>query len=98
MCWLGDSDYACRRFVDSLLNVPSSLVVHAFVRFLFGFCENIFMAPRWWEGLSQDNREALRHKLQMEASPDESPSPRCLADDGLRVANWEIASVQVIGG
>lgn len=84
--------------MDSLLRLPQALIPHAFVRFVFGFCENIFMSPRWWESLSQDHQEGLRLRMQTEASLDEAPSPNCLLDDGRRVANWRIASLEVIGG
>jgi len=96
--WLRNSDDACQRFVDSLLRLPQALIPHAFARFLFGFCENIFISPSWWESLSQNDREGLRLRMQTEASPDVPPSPDCLMDDGRRAVNWQIASVQVMGG
>jgi hypothetical protein len=96
--WLKNSDPTCRRFVDSLLRQPQALIPHAFVRLVFGFCENIFMSPRWWENLGQKDREALRLRVQTEASPDEVPSPNCLKDDGQRLVDWQIRSVQVLDG
>jgi hypothetical protein len=91
--WLGNSNTACLRLVDSLLRMPQALIPHAFVRFVFGFCENVFIAPRWWESLSQEDREGLRQRMQTEASFDQAPSPTSLADDRRRVVNWQIESI-----
>jgi SEC-C motif-containing protein len=95
--WLRNSDTSCQRFVDSLVRLPLPLIPHAFIRLVFGFCENIFLSPTWWEGLSQDDREGLRRRMQ-EASLDQPPSPVCLADDGRRIVDWQIASLQAMGG
>jgi|HubBroStandDraft_5_1064220.scaffolds.fasta_scaffold264279_1 hypothetical protein len=69
--------------------------VRVFVCFVFGFCENIFIAPNWWEGLPAKDQEALRLRMQNEASIDLAPSESCLKDDGLRLVDWEISSVQI---
>jgi hypothetical protein len=64
---------------------------------LFGsssdFAKTLSIAPRWWESLSQEDRDGLRQRMQTEASFDQAPSPTSLADDRRRVVNWQIESI-----
>lgn len=90
--WSPDSDDSCQRLLASLLAMPDKDVPHAIVRFLFEFCENMFVSPVWWEGLGHESRNSLQKRLTNGASPFSPRSHKCLLDDGLRVVSWQVQS------
>lgn len=53
--------------------------------------ENTFASPRWRESLKPEERDALERSTGKAASQ-ENREPRCLKEDGLRVARWKIVA------
>ena len=60
--WLSEHDQTCQAFVKSVVAIPNHSVVKALLRFFFSFCENIHIAPEWWEGQSAQSRQALLNR------------------------------------
>lgn len=54
--WLQHSDHSCVPFIESLAEISNGALADCLVRFLFEFCENIHMAPDWWESLPRKHR------------------------------------------
>lgn len=88
--WLEDSDISCSRFVDSSRNTDDAKMTDALIRFSFEFCENVFMSPDWWEGLSEENRATLIRRLNIGASPFEERHQNCLVEDNHHYDTWKV--------
>jgi hypothetical protein len=91
--WLPDSAEVAVPFVRSLDQIQADRKADAIVRFLFEHCENIYMAPDWWEGLGEEPRQRLLDKLNQSANPFKARDPNCLAEDGMKYANWGCKNV-----
>ncbi len=87
--WLNDSVIG-NRFIRSLDMLSNTEIPHAIVRFVFEFFENTYFAPDWWESLTQEQQECLRHRLNLAVDPLAERKADSLLDDGLKVVNWEI--------
>ena len=99
--WLSENGDTCRRFIESLKEIPNALVPGALLRFFFEYCENVHMAPNWWEGLSKQTRESIIDRMDTSANPWKQRSNAILADDQVSYEPWcvvrryEITSVQL---
>lgn len=87
--WLGPNDLGIR-FVDSLNSYSDGDLPHAILRFSFEFFENLAIAPRWWNALSEQNKQALLARIQTGLLLTAERDPKCLMDDGLRLINWRV--------
>lgn len=88
--WLPDSKETCDKFIRSLERVSDEQLSGALVRFFFEYCENVQIAPEWWDKLSQVTRDAFVNRLSAAANPLVERRENCLADDGLEFDDWTI--------
>ena len=58
-CWHKTSSTACRSFLRSLATVihEDRPAEAALLRIVAAYCENLAVAPRWWETLGEHERE-----------------------------------------
>lgn len=88
--WLWDADDTCAHFIESLERVADADLSHALVRFFFEYCENLQIAPDWWDGLGQPVQDALVTRLSRAADPTAERDMNCLLDDGLPLDDWGV--------
>lgn len=91
LSWLGNQP-AAERFADSLHSLDGSEIPDALLRFTFEFFENTFVNPEWWEALAPEIRDGFLKRMNEAADLTVLRSPRCLVDDGIRVATWNVAA------
>jgi len=80
-----------RRFIESLIdrNDVGEAIPQAVVRFMFGWIENTYFSPRWWENLEDTVRYVIA-ELAM-AYP---PTPELLRPNDHPLVDWELVSTQ----
>ena len=88
--WLAENSNACRRFIDSLKDIPDASVTAALLRFFFEYCENVHIAPDWWENLSELTRQSLVDRIDTSANPWKERSKAVLAEDHVPHAPWSV--------
>ena len=88
--WLSESGPACRKFIESLVDIPDQHVTGALLRFFFTYCENVHLNPAWWEGLSQGNQDTLIRRFNNSANSQMARPKAVLADDGMLYEPWTI--------
>ena len=88
--WLSESGSACRKFIESLIDIPDQHVTAALLRFFFTYCENVHLNPDWWESLSQGNQDALIRRFNDSAKLLVARPNAVLADDGMLYEPWTI--------
>ena len=85
--WYGKCE-TNENFLRSLLSLPQSEFPDAIVRFTFRYLGNFFIAPRWWNNLSQHKQKCLTEKVV-----DRSPLVD-FTEDGQRYVNWKVSGVK----
>ena len=90
--WDAARGASCVQSLRSLDSIADADVPDALVRLTFGHFENTFLDPRWWEGLSNSEREHLEQRFVVAADPGKKMESDFLADDGLRTARWKVIS------
>ncbi|MGE0135114.1 MAG: SEC-C domain-containing protein [Dehalococcoidia bacterium] len=80
------------KFARSLAAVPLSRSADAILRFQFEFCENVFIAPAWWEDLGLSLRTRLVQRYWDGSDPSVDRLSTCLTEDGVRFADWVAVS------
>ena len=91
--WRASSDESCNQLVASLVGREHSSFTDALVRLAFQTSDNIYLSPKWWDGLAGDDRAALMSRMATGLNPLQPFKSSDLIDDGLRVASWEPTSV-----
>ena len=94
--WLANFDRTCGAFIESLKAIPDRLVTAALLRFFFTHCENVHIAPDWWESLSEETRNAVIERMAVNADPFKARPKAVLADDGVAYDPWPIVSRQLV--
>ena len=89
--WLAGNDRTCRAFIESLEAISDEFVTAALLTLFFTHCENIHMAPDWWEVLPQQTRNALLERFRSSTNLEEAIPKAELAIDGISVAPWAVA-------
>ena len=89
--WLADNDRTCRAFIESLEAISDEFVTAALLTLFFTHCENIHMAPDWWEVLPEQTRNALLERFRSSTNLEEAIPKVELALDGISVAPWPVA-------
>ena len=87
--WDSTVGVSCIQLMLGLDRLAVADVPDALVRFTFEHFENTYADPRWWEGMSDSERQSLLQRFATAASP-QNRRPTCLADDGLRTARWRV--------
>jgi len=93
--WLPESDKTCNRFIESLTDLKEKELTNALIRFLFEFCENVFISPDWWESLSEAKKKELIRRMAASASPENGRKKDCLIDDGFSFDVWKIHKMKL---
>lgn len=84
--WIDGYGDACNKFTNSFLEIEDENKPDEIVALLFDHSENLFLAPDWWEGLTEAQQENLKGRSIKSGS---------LIEDGisyntLSTVNWEI--------
>lgn len=91
--WLKHSDNVCRPFVESLKRIERKELSNAIIRFLFSSCENIYMAPIWWEALNDYKRNTLISRLATAVDLTKGYISSYLMDDEIQYNDWVFDSL-----
>ena len=91
--WHKTSSNACREFLESL-----ATVIHegrsgeaALFRMIFASCENLAVAPGWWEALSDDEKGKVCSALGV--NPFVPTSPDYLVTGLEGIGDWKLDGV-----
>ena len=87
--WLDDDAGASEAFMRSFHRLPLEEKPHAVLRFMFEQIENIYISPKWWDGL-QDRTRAFMRKRMGSSNGDVRMT---ISDDGLRIIDWKTVSL-----
>jgi SEC-C motif len=95
-CWINDSgkEGNSEKLVNSLKKLDGNDLTNSLIRLFFEHCENIFIAPLWWESLEEDQKQSLTNRLLISGSVAHERSPSCLCDDGFKFDNWTAINIQ----
>jgi hypothetical protein len=91
--WRASSDSSCNQIVASLVGRDHGSFTDALVRLAFQTSENIYLSPKWWDGLAAGDQAALMSRMATGLNLLEPFKSSDLIDDGLRFASWEPTSV-----
>lgn len=86
--WFGKSSVN-KKFIRSLATLPDKDLPDAFVRFAFQSLENIFLAPNWWNSLSDSVKSKLKRRFDSSFWQDEFAFID-LRPDGVNSADWNV--------
>jgi len=86
--WTKANATVSRRFLHSLIANGKAAVSHAIMRYVLEKCENVYLRPEWWEGLSKDTHGFLVDRLRDAADLNTDIRPDALIDDGLRLVDF----------
>ncbi len=87
--WLGDMSCP-ERLVKSLHALSDADIGDAIIRHAFEYCENIYMSPKWWNGLEETKRTALCQRISAGADVTAERRSDCLVTDGNNYVNWTV--------
>jgi hypothetical protein len=90
LSWFDNASAEIDRFCESFNAVSSVRLTSSVIRFLFEFCDNIAIAPAWWDSLSDDHRKTLLGHARG-GTPPIRRSDSCLVDDGRCYGDWSLA-------
>ena len=90
--WLKNATIT-QSFIDTLLNIELPNMFGALIRFFFGFAENTFISPAWWDGLLSRKQRKIQNLIMSGVSPLHPDSIDKLVDDGVQFDGWEIQNV-----
>lgn len=80
-------------FVDSLEAVGIEEIVGALLGFFFIYSENVYIAPRWWESLDNDQQKNTSEKIMHGVIPLNTSSETCLKDCVGEYGKFEIREI-----
>ena len=87
--WLKDSKKVLG-FINTFLKIKKTEVFSQLVRLFFGFAENTFISPYWWDGLTLLQKSKIESLIMSGVDPTESESNNLLVDDGIQYTDWDI--------
>lgn len=98
LAWLEGSDKRCIPFVDSLRAISTEELASALIRMIFEYLENTFMAPEWWEALTDVQRESLNNRMwglvdQLMTGKETGN----IQEDGVSFPPWNVVSRKLVG-
>lgn len=99
LAWLEGSDKRCIPFVENLENLSTEKLTGALIRMIFEYLENTYMAPEWWEALTDGQREALNNRMwglvdQLTTGKETGN----IQEDRVSFSSWKVVSRKLIGG
>lgn len=80
-------------FVNTLLAIKQTDIFSSLIRFFFGFAENNFISPSWWEGLSVAQRGKIENLIMSGVNPVAFEPDKLLIDDGIQFIGWKIDTI-----
>lgn len=83
-------------FINSLLALEENKIFSALIQFFFGFAENTFISPVWWNGLSSEQKDKINSLIMSGVSPFQHNNNTLLVDDGISFPGWDIGSTRKI--
>jgi len=86
--WLGESE-KCSQLISTVARLADDEAPDAILRFALEFCEDVAIAPRWWDMLCETHRRAFLQRINSGIGLEE-PEVSCLRDDGIRVASMRV--------
>ena len=89
LSWFDNGPAEFEQFCSSLETLPVDKLTSSLIRLLFEFCDNIAIAPVWWDALSSDSKNALLNHARSGTSSDRM-NESCLTEDGLCYDDWEV--------
>lgn len=90
--WYGQSD-PNERFIESLDAKSDAEKPNLLVGIMFHNVENIFAAPRWWDGLPPDQKASLLRKFEYSGSWS-TPVNFPITYDSTQYVNWTVAGIE----
>jgi hypothetical protein len=94
--WHRTSSAVCTEFMRSLATVIHEKSLHggdAMFRMVISSCENLAIAPAWWEGLAADQRAAVTARLSDGADIFTPTDPEYLTRGLEGICRWEFGAV-----
>ena len=88
--WLSEKGEACHQYIESLKAILDQKLALALLR-IFLQCENVYIAPAWWESLGEEAKAALVDHLSTSASPAKASPSLVLASDDVPFDPWAVA-------
>lgn len=76
-------------FINSLLVLKPEKIFSSLIRLFYGFAENTFTSPSWWDGLSIQQKDKIEALIMSGVNPFEFER-NLLVDDGINFSGWEI--------
>lgn len=83
-------------FIDTLLIGPQNELFSKLVHFFYGFAENTFTSPSWWDSLLPAQKEKVEKLIMSGVDPFEMEPESRLIDDGVRFSGWDVESLTKI--
>lgn len=85
--WPKDS-HAAHHFLESLFRKPETAIPNIIAQFIFAHIENTFFSKKWWEGLTDHQREYMRYLMGIS-----NPYYQRIAYISEQVVNWRITLI-----
>ena len=94
--WLSSSHKSCIKFIHSLQDIKNQFISSSIVRFLFEFCENIYISPNWWDNLNENYKTKLTNRFNKAINPFIERGNNCLIDDNGSIINvdWKVKNIR----
>jgi hypothetical protein len=89
LSWFDNGPAEFEQFCSSLDTVSADKLTSSLIRLLFEFCENIAIAPDWWDALRNDCKNTLLNHARSGIPPNRR-NESCLTDDSLCYDDWEV--------
>lgn len=83
-------------FIDSLPKESMDSLKNAVLRFFFSVSENIYISPRWWDSLTDQQRKSLTERVMVGVNPFLPKNDTYLCDDEIHFDGWKISNVKQI--
>ncbi len=97
LSWLEQDDAVCAAFVKTLDGMSDAEMTDGMLGVLFEYCENIQVAPDWWESLDGTQRKGLVAKMRKSADTAEERGSDCMALGVTGIQPWDVASRAWVG-
>jgi len=61
--WTKSSESSCNKLSESLLILDSSEIPSYLLQFIFGYSENCYLSPNWWDQLTHEQRQLIEGQI-----------------------------------
>ena len=92
--WYGQGS-ANENLIHSLLTQSRDEIPNAIVRLVFQYFDNFFVAPKWWNHLTEDKKEALGNRFESTFVPLPFGLPiDDIRSDGMEYVDWKVTNIR----